>query len=295
MRLSDFFNSNSVITNCEFSNISHTISPKLENTITFVDSEIYIPSLIHSPQFVGVVCTEDIYKKIASRWTGGVAISESPRLDLLLINNKIKENQIKNESLISPRAIIGDNVFINSTNVIIEDNVIIKSGSVIRSNVTIKRNAVIGENCIIGNEGFEFKRNQKGEIFTIKHCGGVVIEENVELKELCSVHKSLFEKDNTVLGQNTKVDSGTHIGHGVYIGAHTLIGAKTNISGNTCIGDFCYIGPSCCISNRIKISSGAKISLGSVVTKNVGEGEHVTGNFAIPHNVFMKKLKEMIK
>ena len=35
--------------------------------------------------------------------------------------------------------------------------------------------------------------------------------------------------------------------------------------------------------------------MGAVVTKNVGDNETVTGNFAIPHSKFLKLFKYLLK
>ena len=82
-----------------------------------------------------------------------------------------------------------------------------------------------------------------------------------------------------------------HIGHGTIVGRQTLFAAGTTISGNCIIGNRVWFGVHSTVSNRIQIGDHARISLGSVVTQDVPEGKTVTGNFAIPHPVFIQNLK----
>ena len=62
-----------------------------------------------------------------------------------------------------------------------------------------------------------------------------------------------------------------------------------SISGYSRIGDGASIGPNATISNVIHVGSNAFVSLGSVVATSVRRGKHVSGNFAITHDKFLKK------
>ena len=84
-----------------------------------------------------------------------------------------------------------------------------------------------------------------------------------------------------------------HIAHDVKIGENTLVVACTLIGGRTKIGKNSYLGPNCTIKNGLNLGENSKVSMGAVVTKNVKDGEVVTGNFAIPHEQFIKNLKKM--
>ena len=49
------------------------------------------------------------------------------------------------------------------------------------------------------------------------------------------------------------------------------------------------------ISNGLCIGCSARANIGAVVTKNVGDNESVTGNFAIEHKKFIENLKTISK
>lgn len=277
-----------------FEALGHIKSKTSKKIITFIDDEKYIVDLEDKKNIAGILCTEKIANKI-NHLKILTIITENPRIEFFELQNQIGIYYKNKKSMILDNMLIDESAYIDSKNVLIENNVKIGKNVKVHSGSIIKSGAIIGDNSVIGNEGFEFKREENGHIIKINHYGGVIIEENVEIKEMCSIHKALFDWDNTVIGKNTKVDANTHIGHGTKIGKENLIGAGSNITGNVLIGDYCYVGPGSIISNRCEVGNFSKISIGSVVTKNVEENSTVSGNFAIPHQLFMRNLKKSLQ
>jgi UDP-3-O-[3-hydroxymyristoyl] glucosamine N-acyltransferase len=154
---------------------------------------------------------------------------------------------------------------------ILEDDVVIRAGSV------------------ISTEGFEFAHIDK-KIMPIIHTGGVLLHNRVEIQANCCISKAVFG-GFTEIGEGTKLDNLIHIAHNVIIGERCLIAACAMVAGSAKIGDDVWIGPSASISSEVEIGDRAWITLGSVVTKNVGPDQRVTGNFAINHDRFIAFLK----
>ena len=98
-----------------------------------------------------------------------------------------------------------------------------------------------------------------------------------------------------MLGDHTKVDNLVHIAHGVQTGKNCLIIATSMIAGSVTLKDNVWIGPNANIAPQVVVESYGFVTLGSVVTKNVGAKEWVTGNFAIPHSQFIKNLKKRVE
>ncbi|MDR0851210.1 MAG: hypothetical protein LBN36_01820, partial [Clostridiales Family XIII bacterium] len=107
------------------------------------------------------------------------------------------------------------------------------------------------------------------QVISVKHLGGVVI------------------------GDSCKAADHVHVAHAVKIGYGALIAANACINGNVHIGDDAWIGPGSTLSNGITIGNHARISIGSVVTKDVGDGKTVSGNFAIDHEKFIDFVKSI--
>ncbi|MEB7657769.1 hypothetical protein NGB24_07850 [Mammaliicoccus vitulinus] len=287
MKLSECFDEKFVAKDGDFEIFGLCLT-KLNNTLTFIDEEKYVNEVNNNKNIKSIICTEYIFSKI-KRNDIGIVIDQYPRYTFFKLHNKLnnskyQNNFISNSAKISEKAIIGD------YNIYIGDNVIVKDFAIIKENTIINKNAIINEGCIIGNDGFEYKKHNEG-ILKVNHYGNVVIEENVEIKEYVTIHKSLFPWDSTKIGKNSKIDAHTHIAHGTKIGRNVLIGSNSNIAGNVNIGNDVFIGPSATVTNRIKIEHNCKVTLGAVVTRNLESNQTVSGNFAIEHENYVKHIK----
>ena len=263
-----------------------------KKVLTFLNDEKYYREIENNKSITCIITTEEVAKKIKEN-KYGVILSKNPRKDFFELHNKlVKENFYftKKENKISKKAIISKNANIGEYNIIIEDDVTIEAGVTIYENVTIKKGSIIRSGTRVGGNGFEFSRFGE-EVLAIEFAGDVFIDENVEIQNNTCVDRGVF--DRTYLGKNVKVDNLVHIAHDVKIGANTLVVACTLIGGRTRIGKNSYLGPNCTVKNGLNLGENSKVSMGAVVTKDVKDNEVVTGNFAIPHEQFIKNLKKM--
>ena len=263
-----------------------------KKVLTFLNDEKYYKEIENNKSITCIITTDKVVQKI-EKGKYGIIINKNPRKDFFELHNKLvkedfyftkKENKISEKAIISKRANIGE------YNIIIEDDVIIESDVTIYENVTIKKGAIIRSGSRIGGNGFEFSRFGE-EVLSISFAGDVLIEENVEIQNNTCIDRGVF--DRTYLGKNVKVDNLVHIAHDVKIGDNTLVVACTLIGGRTKIGKNSYLGPNCTVKNGLILGKNSKVSMGAVVTKNVKNNEVVTGNFAIPHEQFIKNLKKI--
>ena len=263
-----------------------------KKVLTFLNDEKYYKEIENNRSITCIVTTDEVAKKI-EKDKYGIIISENPRKDFFELHNKLvkedfyftkKENKISEKAVISKKATIGD------YNIIIEDDVIIEAGVTIYENVTIKKGSIIRSGARVGGNGFEFSRFGK-EVLSVEFAGDVFVDENVEIQNNTCVDRGVF--DRTYLGKNVKVDNLVHIAHDVKVGDNTLVVACTLIGGRTRIGKNSYLGPNCTVKNGLVLGENSKVSMGAVVTKNVKDNEVVTGNFAIPHEQFIKNLKKI--
>ena len=263
-----------------------------KKVLTFLNDEKYYKEIQNNKSISCIVTTEEVAKKIEKR-EYGIILSKNPRKDFFELHNKLVKEDFyftKRENKISGKAYISEKANIGGYNIIIEDDVIIESDVTIYENVTIKKGAIIRSGSRIGGNGFEFSRFGE-EVLSISFAGDVLIEENVEIQNNTCIDRGVF--DRTYLGKNVKVDNLVHIAHDVKIGDNTLVVACTLIGGRTKIGKNSYLGPNCTVKNGLILGKNSKVSMGAVVTKNVKNNEVVTGNFAIPHEQFIKNLKKI--
>ena len=265
-----------------------------KDVCTFVDNEYYLEKLSDNIQMV--LIGEDLLDTLKQyRKSYGICVVENPRLTYFRIHNYLVNDisyrrtdfktRIGTNCNISSQAIIADK------NAIIGNNVTIEEFAVIRENTVINDNSIIRAGCKIAGEGFEFK-NTSEEVFHVSHIGGVIIGESVEIQYNTCIDKAIYPWDNTVIGDHVKIDNLVHIGHAVKVDSRTMIVANSGIGGRVSIGEDVWIGFGATIRNGIHIGDRARTNMGSVVTRNVGTEEAVTGNFAIPHKDFIANLKK---
>lgn len=94
-----------------------------------------------------------------------------------------------------------------------------------------------------------------------------------------------------MIGDNVKIDNLVHIGHGVKVKQNTMIVANSGIGGRTEIGENVWVGFASTIRNGLKVENNSRINMRAVVTKEVKEGQAVSGNFAIEHDRFIHHMK----
>lgn len=294
MKLSEL-NIGNVLKEKDFNWLGLTGEEYIEKKIlTFLADEKYISEIIANNSISCVITTKEIAEKLKDL-NYGILISENPRKTFFKLHNKLVDEDFyfkKEKNNISSKAVISSKASIKEYNINIEDDVIIEENVVIYPNVTIKKGSIIRANSTIGGNAFEFSKFGD-KVLSIKSAGKVLIEENVEIQNNNTVDKGVF--GTTILHKNVKTDNLVHIGHDVIVGENTFLTACTEISGRVKIGKNAYFGPNCTIRNGIKIGKSSKITMGSVVTRDVKDNEIVTGNFAIPHEKYLKILKYLLK
>lgn len=193
-------------------------------------------------------------------------------------------------SEIDPAAIVMPGAFVAPKNVRIGAGTVIGPNAVILERSLIGANCQIGATVVIGMEAFEQKAGVSPKAL-LRQAGGVRIGDNVSLLPGCTIARSTFGGFNHI-GAETKIDAQTYIAHDCVIGERVTICACCDISGRVEIGDDAYLGPNCTISNGLRIGRKATISLGAVVTRDVEDGTRVTGNFAMPHDNWLKLIRD---
>lgn len=277
----------------DFLTLGLVVSEVDQPICTFVDTERAVCDI--SDGAVMVITTEELAPRLLSAHCG-VCITAQPRVVFFRLHNALAKldfyarphvaTRVGKNCCIHPTAVISDN------NVVIGDNVIVEEYAVIRSNVTIGDGSVIHAGVKLGFADFEYKK-ENGNLFTVEHCGGVTIGKDVEIHSNTCINKALYPWDNTIIGDNCKIDMLVQISHGAKVGKNTMIVGLSGVGGRTEIGESSWIGYGCIIRNGIHIGNNARANMGAVVSRDVADGQAVTGNFAIEHDTFMRRLKRM--
>jgi len=153
-----------------------------------------------------------------------------------------------------------DGVFVNWEWVEIGDNVRILPGTT------------------VGFKGFSWGFGKDQTPVEIRHKGGVVIEDNVEIGTNCNIARATLEGVNTILEEHVKLDSGVHIAHNCRIGNRTIITAGVVFGGSVTVGERSWFGLNCTIMNGIKIGKNNLIGVGAVIRTDTKDNAVMYGD-----------------
>jgi len=175
------------------------------------------------------------------------------------------DKAIGNDTEIDDSAVIYPNVTIGN-NVTIGKDTILYPGSVVMDNTHIGDNVIIGPNSVIGSLAFYYKKKPTG--YDRMHtCGGVKIEDNVEIGAACTIDAGV--SDWTVIGKGTKIDNQVHVGHDTVIGQNCLLAANVGLAGCVTLKDNVTMwGQVGCISDVV-IGENAVIFAQSGISKSL--------------------------
>lgn len=286
-----------IVHNADFHALTFDVRNLLPQTLTYCGGLSYLERALAEESITAILTTgavlEEYLKKATIPGGKGIAVTASPRADFFAFHNYLASETNfytrPNKSSIGEGCTIGKMASIDSHNVVIGDNVVIEDFVRIGANTTIGDGTIIRSGTVIGGDGFQFMR-LPGSIGKVAHSGGVSIGACVELQAHCMIDKHIFGGD-TLIGNDTKLADGAHVAHCAKVGARCLVAAGAIILGSTVVGDDVWVGPGAIISNELDVGNRAFITLGAVVTRNVADGEKVSGNFAIAHSRFLEQLR----
>lgn len=253
----------------------------------------YFDRLITNPNVTCVITSPDLALLLPERLA--VAVCEDPKTCFYQAHNHLLKHTgfywTDFDSEIAPDAVVHQRAYVAPKNVRIGAGSIIEPNATILERSIIGRNVIIRAGAVIGGEGFEPKF-VGGKHVVVPHAGGVLLHDEVEVQACTHIARSVFG-GFTEIGEATKVDALVHIAHNVRVGSHCEITACVMVAGSVVIGDNVFIGPNASISSEVRIGNGAFVTLGSVVTKDVADGQRVSGNFAIEHSRFIAFMKSV--
>ena len=266
-----------------------------EEILTFIDHPKFLEKLLSKDNITCILTNHEVYDILPSNHRYGVVICKDPRNTFFQFHNKLSTNKDyvrkQFDTIIGEGCEISELASISKNNVRIGKNVTIEEFVSIKENVVIEDNSIIRAGTIVGGCGFEFKKEGDTQ-YQVKHLGGVKIGHDSEIQYNCAIDKAVYPWDDTTIGNYTKIDNLIHVGHAAKIGNNVMITALSVIGGRVEIKNNAWIGIGSVIRNGLIIGDNARTNMGAVVTKNVNDNESVTGNFAIEHSKFIKRLKE---
>ncbi|MEM7125482.1 MAG: hypothetical protein AAF702_04095 [Chloroflexota bacterium] len=265
-------------------------------SLVYCESQYYLQQAIQN-QHVSVIITSTALVPLLDQAEDiGIIVSQNPRLDYWALHGRLVEAGLAQPNFVE--AGIGTNCQIHPSAIISEtvqigNSVSIGACAVIEAYSIIGNSTLIAPGAVIGAEGLQ-TYSISGRKEFIRHAGGVKIGSGVTILANAVISKAIYP-DYTVVDDNTQVSLLSSVGHQSRIGANCSIAGNVLIGGSVEMGDGVWVGPSATIKDGLTIGANAQIKLGSVVVKDIGEGEVVSGNFAIPHRLSLREYARKIK
>lgn len=200
----------------------------------------------------------------------GLIISESPfddfnKLNQHFVKSKFQRSPTGENVVVADTALIYPNVFIGN-DVTIGENSVIMPGAVIGDRTTIGDNVIVGPNSVIGHYAFYYKK-RSGNYDRMYTCGGVRLEDNVEVGALCTIDAGVTAE--TIIGRGTKIDNQVHIGHDTVVGQNCLFAANVGLAGCVNVEDNVTLWGQVGCASDVTIGEGAIVLAQSGIAKSL--------------------------
>jgi UDP-3-O-[3-hydroxymyristoyl] glucosamine N-acyltransferase len=270
------------------------VNSQAADTLTFIDDQRFEAELIANKSISGAFVTAAAAQELEQARPDITLIEHvDPRWAYYSLYNRLAQARYE----VRPSRIAAS-AQVHPSAVVSEHNVIIGERSTIGPNATILADVEIGDDCVvqagtvIGSDGFEYKRTSRGILFVV-HDGVVRIGNHVHVGANTCIDKG-FRGRPTLIEDNATIDNLVHIAHSARVGKRSLIIAGTVLGGSTTVGDDVWMSINTSLAPGVALEDGSFVSIGAVVTRRVGAGQQVSGNFAIPHDQFLKLLKNSL-
>ena len=169
------------------------------------------------------------------------------------------------------------------------------SCSVVREKCVLGDRVILQPNAVIGSDGFGFAFDLEGDEELgiegpfhrkIPQAGIVRIEDDVEIGACTCVDRATLGE--TVIGRGAKIDNLVQIAHNVKVGPQSLLVAQCGVSGSTELGAGVILAGQVGVVGHLKVGDGARVGAQSGVSRDVAEGDTVSGSPAVAHRDWLR-------
>jgi UDP-3-O-[3-hydroxymyristoyl] glucosamine N-acyltransferase len=280
----------SVQRDAEFRTLGFLVDPH-PGMLVFLESARYLSLLARCRSAVACVVAPPALAERLDE-VPGLALCAAPRRAFFDLHNHLAENTDfygrGAPTEVDPSATVHPSAFVSPRGVSIGARSEVQPGAVILEGATIGADVLVQPGVVLGGVGLQCSRFAD-RVVDLRHAGRVVVEDDVQILAHAVVARAVFHQATT-MASGCRVGNHAFISHNASIGPRTFVGHGAVINGNVVVGRDCWIGPGAVVSHCVRIGDGARVSLGATVVRDVEPGQQVSGNFALEHRQFLRRL-----
>ncbi len=143
-------------------------------------------------------------------------------------------------ALIDPSAQIGSGVRVGPF-AIIESNTVVGNDCIIEGAAQIRSGSKIGDGTFVG-AGAILGSDPQFRGFDTETPSGIRVGERNVLREYVTIHRSVSEGTDTIVGDDNYLMAGSHVGHDSIVGNSNTFANDVLLGGHVLLGNHCFVG-----------------------------------------------------
>lgn len=174
---------------------------------------------------------------------------------------------------IHPTAIVSETAVIGAGSVVgpyalIEDGAVLGERCTVAGHVILRRGVVLGDAVSVDSFAV-IGGDPQSLTFDPATKSGVVIGNDVIIREGCTIHRGSSDGVNTVLGDGCFLMAQAHVAHDCQLGKEVVLANNVMLGGHVTVGDNVFIGGGAGIHQFCRIGTYAMIAGNAAITADV--------------------------
>jgi UDP-N-acetylglucosamine acyltransferase len=170
-------------------------------------------------------------------------------------------------AIVSETAVIGAGSVVGPFSVI-EDGVVLGPLCRIASHVVLRKGTVLGDGVSVDSFAV-IGGNPQSLNFETSLATGVLIGNNVEIREGSTINRATAEGMNTVLGDGCLIMAQAHVAHDCKLGKAVVLANNVMLGGHVTVGDHVFMGGGAGIHQFCRIGMYAMVAGNASITADV--------------------------
>lgn len=170
-------------------------------------------------------------------------------------------------AIVSESAVIGAGTVVGPY-AVIEDGVVLGASCRIASHAVLRKGTVLGDSVSV--DSFAVVGGEPQALsFDTALPTGVLVGNNVMIREGCTINRATAEGANTVVGDGCLLMAQAHVAHDCKLGKEVVLANNVMLGGHVTVGDKVFIGGGAGIHQFCRVGAFAMVAGNASITADV--------------------------